>query len=69
MVFWQSARTSKQARPGVRVPTARAAGQELEVVVDTRERYAWKFAEQQATTVKRAIPEVMGAHLSAHATP
>jgi hypothetical protein len=56
MVFWQSARTSKQARPGVRVPTARASGQELEVVVDTRERYAWKFAEQQATTIKRAIP-------------
>ncbi|HUV17188.1 MAG TPA: histone-like nucleoid-structuring protein Lsr2 [Ilumatobacteraceae bacterium] len=56
MVFWQSARTSKQARPGVRVPTARASGQELEVVVDTRERYAWKFAEQQATTLKRAIP-------------
>jgi hypothetical protein len=55
MVFWQSARTSKQARPGVRVPTARVSGQELEVVVDTRERYAWKFAEQQATTVKRAI--------------
>ena len=56
MVFWQSARTSKQARPGVRVPTARASEQELEVVVDTRERYAWKFAEQQATTTKRAIP-------------
>jgi hypothetical protein len=56
MVFWQSARTSKQARPGVRVPTARASGQELEVVVDTRERYAWKFAGQQATTVTRALP-------------
>jgi hypothetical protein len=56
MVFWQSARTAKQARPGVRVPTARASGQELEVLVDTRERYAWKFADQQASTAKRAIP-------------
>jgi hypothetical protein len=56
MVFWQSARTSKQARPAVRVPTARASGRELHVLVDTRERYAWKFAEQQATTSKRAIP-------------
>ena len=56
MVFWQSARTSKQARPGVRVPTARASGYELEVMVNTRERYAWKFAEQQATTTKRALP-------------
>ena len=56
MVFWQSARTSKQARPGVRVPTARASGHELHVLVDTRERYAWKFAEQQTTTSKRALP-------------
>jgi len=56
MVFWQSARTSKQARPGVRVPTARASGQELHLLVDTRERYAWKFAEQQATTAQQALP-------------
>lgn len=56
MVFWQSARTSKQARPSVRVPTARASGYELHVLVDTRERYAWKFAEQQATASKRALP-------------
>jgi hypothetical protein len=27
----------------------------LEIVVDTRERYAWKFAEQQATTTRRAL--------------
>ncbi len=45
MVFWQSARTSKQARPAVQVPTARASGHDLHVLVDTRERYAWKFAE------------------------
>jgi hypothetical protein len=56
MVFWQSARTSKQARPNVRVPTARASGHDLEVLVDTRERYAWKFADQRATTLERAIP-------------
>ncbi|HJT04607.1 MAG TPA: hypothetical protein VJ757_13430 [Pseudonocardiaceae bacterium] len=35
-VFWQSARTRKQARPQVRTPTARAAGiAELEIVVDS----------------------------------
>ncbi|HSP27405.1 MAG TPA: ERCC4 domain-containing protein, partial [Ilumatobacteraceae bacterium] len=56
MVFWQSARTAKQARPSVRVPTARASGHELHVLVDTRERYPWKFADQQATTAKQAIP-------------
>jgi len=55
VVFWQSARTRKQARPGVSVPTARASGRVLEVVVDTRERYAWKFSDQQASTAKRAL--------------
>lgn len=50
MIFWQSARTAKQARPNVSVPTARAAGQVLDIVVDSHERYAWKFSDQQATT-------------------
>lgn len=56
VVFWQSARTRKQARPNVSVPSARASGRHLDLVVDTRERYAWKFSAQQATTTKRALP-------------
>jgi hypothetical protein len=40
MVFWQSARVRKQARPNVSTPTARAAGRTLEIIVDTREKYA-----------------------------
>jgi len=56
-VFWQSPRTRKQARPNVSTPTARAAGiAELEILVDTREQYAYRFAMQQVTTVKRALP-------------
>lgn len=56
-VFWQSPRTRKQARPNVRTPTARAAGvEELEILVDTRERYAYRFAGQQAGTIPRALP-------------
>jgi len=55
-IFWQSARTAKKARPGVRTPTARASGlTELEIVVDTRERYGYRFASQQARTVKGAL--------------
>jgi hypothetical protein len=39
-IFWQSTRTTRTSRPGVRVPTRRASGHlELEVLVDTRERY------------------------------
>ena len=57
MVFWQSPRTRKQARPDVRVPKARAAGiAELEIVVDARERYAYHFTGQQVRTVRRALP-------------
>jgi len=56
-VFWQSPRTRKQARPNVRTPTARAAGiADLEIVVDSHEQYPYRFASQQATVVKRALP-------------
>ena len=57
MVFWQSARTRKQARPRVSTPTARAAGvTQLEIVVDTRERYRYRFARQQVEVISRALP-------------
>ena len=56
MVFWQSPRTRKQARPDVRIPTARAGGiPELEIVVDAHERYPYRFAGQQVRTVRRAL--------------
>ncbi|MFF0241016.1 ERCC4 domain-containing protein [Rhodococcus pyridinivorans] len=55
-VFWQSPRTRKQARPNVRTPTARAAGiAELTIVVDSHERYPYKFPGQQVDTVRRAL--------------
>ncbi len=62
-IFWQSARTAKQARPAVRIPTARAAGTSgeadaaspLEIVVDAHERYAWRFSHQQVSTRKQRL--------------
>lgn len=55
--FWQSARTTSQARPGIRVPRRRAADlAHLTILVDSRERYPYKFAHQQATTERRALP-------------
>jgi hypothetical protein len=57
VVFWQSPRTRKQARPNVRTPTARAQGIDgLQIVVDSHEQYPYRFASQQVTTVKRALP-------------
>ncbi len=56
-IFWQTARTAKQARPAVALPTARASGlAELPIVVDSHERYAWKFNHQQVVTNRRALP-------------
>ena len=55
-VFWQTSRTTKQARPRVATPTARAAGiADLEIMVDSHERYAWTFNAQQAVTRKSAL--------------
>jgi hypothetical protein len=57
MVFWQSPRTRKQARPDVRIPKARAAGiADLEIVVDAHERYPYRFPGQQVRTVTRGLP-------------
>ena len=56
-IFWQSARTTRQARPGIRVPRRRAAElAQITILVDTRERYPYKFTHQQASTQRRALP-------------
>ena len=56
MIFWQTARTSKQARPAVDLPGARASGvAELEIAVDVRERYPFTFADRQATTRRESL--------------
>lgn len=56
-VFWQSARTRETARPGVRTPTARAAGlADVPIIVDSHERYAYRFTDKQARTERRALP-------------
>ena len=54
-VWWQTQKTVQSANPGARVPQGRAAGP-LTVVVDTREKYGWKFANRMVTTERRALP-------------
>ena len=66
MIFWQTARTTKQARPNVRTPSARASGQEaFEIIVDVHERYPWKFTGAQVTT--RRGPLTAGDYAVEHA--
>jgi ERCC4 domain len=56
MIFWQSPRTSRQARPRVHIPTARAHGQVLEILIDSAEKYPYRFAGQQARTARQRLP-------------
>jgi len=56
-IFWQTARTAAGARPGVRIPSRRASGLTgMTVLVDTRERYGYRFATQQVSVERRALP-------------
>lgn len=56
-IFWQTARTAAAARPGVRIPSRRASGRtDLTILIDTRERYAYRFAAQNTDVQRRALP-------------
>ncbi len=56
-IFWQTAKTTRRARPGVRVPTRRPPGWPvLPVLIDTRERYPYRFARQSVSLERRALP-------------
>ncbi len=55
-IFWQSARTTRQARPNVGLPTARTPAGRLTILVDSHERYPWRFTHQQAEVIRRALP-------------
>ncbi len=56
MIFWQTARTARRARPGQRVPTHRASGlQTLTIAVDTRERYPYRFAGRPIQRERHAL--------------
>ena len=56
-IFWQTRKVVGTARPGARIPGRRISdlGASLAITVDTRERYPWKFAAQQATTERAAL--------------
>lgn len=57
MIFWQTARTAQRARPGQRVPTRRASQLErLTILVDTRERYPYKFTGRRVERQRVALP-------------
>lgn len=55
-IFWQTARTNRAARPSVRVPGRRAAHMgSWAIVVDSSERYAYKFTGRSVTIEHRRL--------------
>lgn len=57
LIFWQTAQTARRSRPGQRVPGGQAAGGgAFAIVVDTRERYAYRFANRAVERVTEALP-------------
>lgn len=55
-IFWQTPKTTKQVRPGLRLPTRRASGHEaLTILADTRERYRYQFTAKQAVVDEQPL--------------
>ena len=55
-IFWQTQKTARAANPGARIPRRRALPDTPSIVVDTRERYPYKFAAQAAATTRPRSP-------------
>lgn len=56
-IFWQTQRTARTSNPGGRVPRGRAATGTITIIVDTRERYPFRFASHPDMTTERgALP-------------
>lgn len=56
LIFWRSERTVRAARPGLRLPQARGLERGLRIAIDTRERYAWRFAGKPVDPERRRLP-------------
>jgi len=56
-IFWQTRKVVGTARPGARIPGRRISDMDapMTVLVDTRERYPYRFARQQATVEHAAL--------------
>jgi hypothetical protein len=55
-IFWQTQQTAKSANPGARVPRGRALSGPLAVLVDTRERYPYRFTTLPVERHREALP-------------
>ena len=55
MIFWQTRTVAMKATPGARVPPRRALAEGFTIAVDTREKYAFRFARHQVVLEHLAL--------------
>ncbi|CAN5836161.1 hypothetical protein BH23ACT12_BH23ACT12_15840 [soil metagenome] len=53
-IFWQTQKVARTANPGARVPKGRSV-EVLEIVVDTREKFGYRFAGREVALRKAAL--------------
>lgn len=54
-IFWQTQKTARAANPGARVPRRRSATGLLTIVIDTRERYPFRFSGRPVETERATL--------------
>jgi hypothetical protein len=54
-IFWQTQKAARAANPGARIPRARALPDGLTILVDTRERYPYRFAGRDVAAARSAL--------------
>jgi hypothetical protein len=54
-VFWQTQKVARRTNPGGRVPRGRSGG-EMTMVIDSRERYPYRFVGRPISAQRAALP-------------
>lgn len=55
-IFWQTQKTARASNPGGRIPRGRTLDEDVTIIIDTRERYPFRFAGRAARTERMALP-------------
>jgi len=55
-IFWQTQKVARSANPGGRVPRRRALTNGFTIVIDTRERYPYRFAGRDVAIDRVGLP-------------
>jgi hypothetical protein len=67
-IFWQTQKAARAANPGARIPRARALPEGVTILIDTRERYPYRFAGRDVKGEGMALPAGDYAVANAEAT-